>query len=253
MSDATHAQSSSPLQSMIINKVGSWSVIFVVALSVCLIFAFLYKQGEELQRIVNTRTLLWPHLKKSNRQIYLYKRFDLRLQWNVDCLLYFSSFFLHHQELERSESGLNQTVLRWIPSSSQLRFCCCCRRLRPTSEPAKWLLLKDKMNALHSVSSGPVGSRGYCKHPWLEAGVDFWGFQSDVCRSQLLVPSWPGRSWACQDTMRSQRSSPSETKQECQAKPQKKRVRKINGGKRGGRCFSWYPFSSTVMVKGKWV
>lgn len=36
---------------------------------------------------------------------------------------------------------------------------------------------------------GPVGSQGYCKHPWLEAGVWFLSFQSDVCSSQLLVPS----------------------------------------------------------------
>lgn len=35
----------------------------------------------------------------------------------------------------------------------------------------------------------PVGSQGYCKHPWLEAGFGFWGFQSDVCSSRLLVPS----------------------------------------------------------------
>lgn len=39
------------------------------------------------------------------------------------------------------------------------------------------------------ILSRPVGSQGYCKHPWLEAGVRFWGFQSDVCSSQLLVPS----------------------------------------------------------------
>lgn len=39
------------------------------------------------------------------------------------------------------------------------------------------------------LSWGAVGSQGYCKHPWLEAGVRFWGFQSDVCSSQLLVPA----------------------------------------------------------------
>lgn len=41
-----------------------------------------------------------------------------------------------------------------------------------------------------------VGSQGYCKHPWLEAGVRFLGFQSDVCSSQLLFPSlhFPGSS-----------------------------------------------------------
>lgn len=41
----------------------------------------------------------------------------------------------------------------------------------------------------YNILSSPFGSWGYCKHPWLEAGVRLVGFQSDVCSSQLLVPS----------------------------------------------------------------
>lgn len=69
---------------------------------------------------------------------------------------------------------------------SKVSTCLCCFR--------RWVASVFQIAAqlgLVPTGSDWFGSRGYCKHPWLEAGARLWGFQSDVCSSQLLVPSPP--------------------------------------------------------------
>lgn len=78
----------------------------------------------------------------------------------------------------------------WRLSKISTRLCCFCRFLHASCCVADSPKLA---RLLGSVRLGLVwfGSRGYCKHPWLEAGARLWSFQSDVCSSQLLVPSPP--------------------------------------------------------------